>query len=407
MTKLYIIVSFFSQKRGSNLCWWFYMPKIAGLTGLRPKDSEAAQTISTPPYDVIHAGSGIEQLLLSRNHSMYHIILGNNPKGALENLVSENILVEDTEPSFYVLEQKWNSSRRVGVLVAAEVSPPAEGKIRDHEDTIPSKVEERIRLAKEIGYTTGPVFCIAEKELTTTLNDLIADYKPLFEFTSDFSLHGTIVSDLHSIKNRVFKVPQKSNWGELISNPLKDTPFYIADGHHRYEAALKSRQTHFLAYVTPTPFILAYNRLINSDKDFESIKDELDTAPATEFKTPERKGQCCIYTQRGIYTLRFSNIPDDVVGRLDVSLLKRDLYGRLGLDSTKIKDNNHFHYLPETELDEMKNLVDIGKYSMAIALHPVSWEELKAVADAGKRMPEKSTYFFPKILTGLFLYNIL
>ena len=104
------------------------------------------------------------------------------------------------------------------------------------------------------------------------------------------------------------------------------------------------------------------------------------------------------------------HVPEDVVGRLDCAILERELYPKLGLTHDMIVDPDHFDYYSESALGEMKEVVDRGDYDIAVALHPVSLDELMAVADAGLRnpqivMPEKSTFFQPKILSGLFLYR--
>ena len=110
------------------------------------------------------------------------------------------------------------------------------------------------------------------------------------------------------------------------------------------------------------------------------------------------------------WTLDARHVPDDVVGRLDCAILEREFYPLLGLSHEHITDPAYFDYYPETSLDEMQAAVDSGRYDVAIALHPAGVDELLAVADAGLEdprvmMPEKSTFFTPKLLTGLFLYR--
>jgi uncharacterized protein (DUF1015 family) len=104
-------------------------------------------------------------------------------------------------------------------------------------------------------------------------------------------------------------------------------------------------------------------------------------------------------------------VPEDVVGRLDCSILERELYPRLGLTRAMTADDRYFDYYPESELDKMKGRVDSGEYDVAVALHPISIAELMAVADAGLHdpalvMPEKSTFFAPKILSGIFIQKV-
>jgi uncharacterized protein (DUF1015 family) len=131
--------------------------------------------------------------------------------------------------------------------------------------------------------------------------------------------------------------------------------------------------------------------------------------PVDSFRTPT-KHNFCIYTKDGCFELDAQHVPNDVVGQLDCAILERELYPKLGLTHDMIADPNHFDYYSESALDEMKAAVDRGDYDIAVALHPVSLGELMAVADAGLLdpaivMPEKSTFFQPKILSGLFLYR--
>jgi uncharacterized protein (DUF1015 family) len=118
----------------------------------------------------------------------------------------------------------------------------------------------------------------------------------------------------------------------------------------------------------------------------------------------------CLYAGGESFLVEAKEIPSDVVGRLDCSILEREVYPHLGLDHSMIADTRHFDYYPESQLASMRAVVDRGDYDLAIALHPVTIDELVAVADAGLSdpevvMPEKSTFFAPKVLSGLFVYR--
>jgi len=143
-------------------------------------------------------------------------------------------------------------------------------------------------------------------------------------------------------------------------------------------------------------------------KRFAEIKASLPLTPST-WATPA-KHHARIWHQGQAWDLAFRDVPADVVGRLDCSCLERELYPQLGLTHAMIKDPAHFDYYAEWELPKMAEVVARGDYDLAVALHPVSIDELMAVADAGRSdssivMPEKSTFFAPKILSGLVLYR--
>lgn len=380
------------------------MVAIKGLVGLRPS-AEAAPRIVCPPYDVIKEGSALERCLQGRRESVYHAILGDDPGEHLGNLQQQSKLIEDNEPAFYVYEQRWGKGQeRTGVFIAAEVSEYAEKQIIRHEKTFDEKVQGRIKLAKESGHNIGPIFLLTKAQLRNAFAD-IKEGKPLYDFESDFG-GGT---DLQGVHHRVWRVDEASEAGRALVAAFADHPLYIADGHHRYHAALRGDQTHVLAYATEEAEILAYDRVIKGLSTFAEIKSKLPLEPCDAFATPP-KHHFCIYSGGQSYLLKAQSIPEDVVGRLDCAILEKELYPLLGVAHEHIKDPGHFDYYPEDQLGAMVEAVDDGRYDLAVALAPVAIDELLAVADAGLEdgdivMPEKSTFFSPKILTGLFLYR--
>jgi len=379
------------------------MVAIRGLSGLRPAAASVAR-VTSPPYDVIKPGSALEKRLRAEPASLFHVILGEDPPGALGRSRSEGHLVDDDDPALYVYEQRWGDSERNGLFVAAEVSPYERGQIIRHERTFDAKVQGRIALSRATGHTFGPVFVLTRARIGEALQQAKAG-EPCYEFTSDFGGHG----DLHGIRNRVWRVLEDSPEGRALRELIAPHPFYIADGHHRYHAALRNGQTHFLCYVTEEARIQAYNRVVNGTRPFADIASQLDLEPVEALHTPP-KHVFSLRTRAGAWTLRAREVPDDVVGRLDCAILERELYPLLGLDHSHIVDSAHFDYYPESALGEMNDVVDRGDYDLAIGLAPVSLEELMAVADAGLNdpnivMPEKSTFFAPKILSGLFVYR--
>ncbi len=374
-----------------------------GLTGLRPDPAHAAE-IASPPYDVIKPGTPLEAQLQQNPQSLFHITLGPDPQSAAQRLASEGLLVEDDEPAYYVYEQTWTGGQRTGVFASAEVSPYEERQVIRHEKTFDDKVKGRISVRQATGLHIGPVFTLTRAQLSGAFDDA-KQAPPLYEFTSDFGGH----SELEGIVNKVWRVLETSDTGQAIQAALMTKPLYIADGHHRYHASLLNDQTRFLTYITEAAVIQAYNRVINGVRSFADIQGELALEPVERFATPA-KHRFCIYTKAGTYELAAAEVPDDVVGRLDCSILERELYPKLGLTHDMIADSKHFDYYSEAALDQMMKVVDRGDYDMAVALHPVGLDELMAVADAGLDdanivMPEKSTFFAPKILSGLFLYR--
>jgi uncharacterized protein (DUF1015 family) len=390
------------------------MAQIAGLSGLRAS-REKAEAVATPPYDVIKEGSPLENLLTTRPDSFFHVTLGPDPVGALKSLVESGALKPDEEPCFYVYEQKWQAAgaaqERLGFFAAVAVSAYKEGNIIRHEKTFDEKVKGRLKVTNETGFTLEPIFLLTKSPIQPILEKVQAAYPVEYELESDFGGWN----DLHGVASRVFRVPEASPEGADLKDAVAKNALYIADGHHRYHAALLNGQTHAMAYIVEQARILAYNRVINGTIKFKDIVGRLNlqkadsSLPLSGFRTPE-KHAFCLYTREGAFMLPARNVPTDVVGRLDCSILEKELYPHLGVNHGMILQKKHFDYYPESDLATMKAMVDMGEYDLAVALAPVSIDELMAVADAGMRdaeivMPEKSTFFAPKILSGLVLYK--
>lgn len=383
------------------------MTEINGLLGLRPAKAKIAD-ITVPPYDVIKPGSKLENILAQNPDSLYHITLGSTPSEALSRLLELGYFQEDSVPCFYVYEQRYGAKTRTGVLTATQVTEYREGQIIRHEKTFDDKVKGRLELRRKTGYTFEPVFLLTKAKIGELLEEIKSSYQAEYTFTSDFQE----ASELHGIQNRVFRVEEDSREGLRLKALVAEGPLYIADGHHRYHASLLNGQTHCLAYIceAEAAAISAYNRVINGMVPFREIKSHLQLTPLREFVTPA-KHHFAIYTIEGSYLLEARDVPEgDPVGRLDCSILEKELYPLLGLRHELITNPSYFDYYPEADLAKMQQVVNEGKYDLAVALHPVASEELLAVAEAGINnpavvMPEKSTFFAPKILSGIIIYR--
>ncbi len=381
------------------------MAQIEGLVGLRPMRHKV-KSLTTPPYDVIKVGSPLEKVLKSNKDSLFHVILGNNPKDVLRGFIDRSVLQEEKESCYYVYEQNYKGQSRLGFFAAIAVDDYSEKNVIRHEKTFDDKVKGRIALAEKTQLTTEPIFLLTKSTIQISLEKVTRSHSCEYEFVSDFDGN----SDLNGIKNRIFRISQDSEEGKVLQSKIAKNPLYIADGHHRYHAALLNNQTHTLAYIVQDAKILAYNRVIQGKVSFKEIQNQLNLTPCNHFFTPP-KNSFCIYTREGSFLMPAQDIPiDDIVRSLDCSLLEEQLYNHLGITHDLILDQNHFDYYSEDELQQMQEQVDLGEYDIAVALHPVSIDELISVADAGLGnsnivMPEKSTYFAPKILSGLFLYT--
>jgi uncharacterized protein (DUF1015 family) len=378
------------------------MTAIAGLVGFRPTP-DAVTRVTAPPYDVIKPGTPLEARLQAEPGNLWHVTLGPDPLAALARLTAGAFQALE-KPTLFVYEQKWAGGSRLGMFAAVQVTEYAAGDVIRHEKVFDDKVQGRLQLTQQTGLTLEPVFLLTRAAITPVLERIAASRAPDYAFISDFG--G--LNDLHGITNHVWMVPEDSPAGTALKELVAPQPLYIADGHHRYHAALLGGQSHCLAYVVERAGIQAYNRVINGVRRFDEIRSKLTLVKAPWATPPKHAFR--IYHRSGCYELCAKDVPADVVGRLDCSILERELYPLLGLEHRMIKDLKHFDYYPEWELPRMKERVDAGDYDIAVALNPVSLTELMAVADAGRKdpsivMPEKSTFFAPKILSGLVLYR--
>lgn len=378
---------------------------LAGLTGFRPA-AEFAVEFVTPPYDVIKPGSALEAQLKAKKDSLFHIILGENPAERLQKHLIDGVLVRDDEPCLYVTKQYYGEECRIGFFAAVEVSAYDQKKIIRHEKTFDDKVQGRLELARKTGCTFEPIFLLSKTDINGTLEKICEENAPVYDIKPKFDGGN----DLDCVRTMVYRLPFESELAQVLVEVMDSHPLYIADGHHRYHAALLGGQRYCMAYITSDAVIHAYDRVINGVETFDSVKETFELQPIDSFITPD-KHAFSIYHAGNAYLLDYKEshmTETDVVKRLDCSLLEKTLYPALGLEHSMVKDIKHFDYFPDFDLEKMKDLVDEGKYDIAVALHPVSVEELMAVADAGLAdseivMPEKSTYFAPKILSGLII----
>ncbi|MBU4311066.1 DUF1015 domain-containing protein [bacterium] len=428
------------------------MPEVKGLIGIRPKDNDIAKEFAAPPYDVITYGTKLQTVLSSRKN-LVHIHLRpkeegeeiyNNAKKALKKFRDEGILIEDNEPCYYIYEQEWEGGERIGVICAVEVSDYQEGKIIRHEKTFDDKVTDRLNLRKATGYQMGNILGVVEDksgELLTLLNNIASSQQPIFNFVCNFE--GS--SDMEGSINKIYRVPQASEEGKKIPNLLLSENIYIADGHHRYHASLKLGQKFTMMYISPSGSakIQPYGRVIgNVDEEKlanlpHAISNDFDIKGHDKFEVPEKHsfifyfkvselqkqktGQALARRHFKDKILKITIKPEvleeaknNPLKMLDASILQnRILFPYLGLSTENIKDKRYLNYFPGNPvgLAQMKELVDRGnKYQFAVSLAAVDFNELKAVADKGIEdpeivMPQKSTYFWPKLLSGIILYK--
>jgi uncharacterized protein (DUF1015 family) len=408
---------------------------IKPFAALRPRPDRASDVVA-PPYDVIDTDEA-RTLATGRPLSFLHISRpeidlppGTDPysdavyaRGAanLERLRAEGVLIRERSPALYVYRMTMGraSDRHVqtGVACVASVRAYEANRVRKHELTRPDKENDRVRNIDALNAQTGPVLCAyrADAALGKLLDDATRE-PPLFD-----------VEGPNAVTHTIWRVDAPAAIERIAAAFDALGTLYIADGHHRSAAAARvaeaRRRTdrtgagddasheHFLtvAYPHDEMRIFDYNRAV-ADLNGLTPRQLLERLAATfsveksaARSKPSRSGTFGMYVDGTWYSLALpiGEIPDDPVSSLDVSLLQDRVISPLfGIDDPRT-DTRIAFVGGVRGLEELERLVDGGRAAVAFALHPTRMDQLMAVADAGRLMPPKSTWFEPKLADGL------
>jgi uncharacterized protein (DUF1015 family) len=409
---------------------------VTPFRGLRPRADLAAK-IPSLPYDVLDS-SEARALARGDPHTFLHVVKaeidldpgidthdGRVYVKARESFLAmrrKGWLVRDERPAFYLYRQRMGNHVQTGIVGAASVSDYLEGRIKKHEHTRPDKEDDRTRHADAIGAHAGPVFLAFRG--APTIDTLVREATvgaPAADFVARDGIgHALWVVDDPATVSRI-----EAAFGEVPSS-------YIADGHHRAAAYARVAQLrrerassdtgvlpsdHFLAVHFPAAElrILAYNRLVRDlhGLDPSSLLRRIDAAgfdlgPWPD-KSPREAATFGMYLGGAwrLLTARPTSAPEiDPVRRLDVSLLQDRILGPiLGIGDPRTDARIAFCG-GIRGVAELERQVDSGEHMVAFALHPTSLADVMGVADAGAVMPPKSTWFEPKLRSGMVVHLI-
>jgi uncharacterized protein (DUF1015 family) len=338
-------------------------------------------------------------------------------KRNLSRLVREGVLFQEKQPCLYVYSQEMNGRRQCGIVGGVSVFEYESGKIKKHELTRTDKELDRILHVDAVNAHTGPVF-IAYKG-RTAIDRLVEETmmaSPEYDFTAD-----------DGVSHSVWPVSAEETINAIVAEFARIENLYIADGHHRAAAAAavakmrreKHSQNPNYEYILAVLFphtqlkIMDYNRVVRDlnglGKDDFLLKCRERFLVTGDFheKSPERLHELGMYLGGKWYRLVVKNGTSDerdVVGRLDVSILQEQLLApALGVHDART-DNRIAFVGGIRGVRELERLVDSGEFSVAFSLYPPTIEQLMEVADAGKIMPPKSTWFEPKLRSGIFVH---
>jgi uncharacterized protein (DUF1015 family) len=384
------------------------------------------QPVAAPPYDVIDAAQRAELV----RRSPYNVVAVDLPQNGgdpyahaaevLRSWTADGIVVRDAEPALWALEQAYTgpdgrARTRHGIFARVRVEDYGPGRIRPHERTHPGPKEDRLRLTRATRANLSPIFSLYDDPAGTAWNAVAPQGPPWGEVTE---ADGTV--------HRLWRVADPGAIA-AVTESLKGVELLIADGHHRYETARVFAQEpdapagadHVLmclvALQDPGLTVFPTHRLVlGLDEDRRAaLRAELErdwTAEPTDRLEPEPGDTVRIGYYDGtarMLTLRDPGIADAALPgkpepyrRLDTAVLEAlVLQQTLGMTEDDISHLNGLAYARTVE--EAAGRVDAGEADAAFFMAPTPVERVRDVAAAGENMPPKSTYFYPKVLTGM------
>ena len=395
---------------------------IHPFAAVRPNEKDAA-SVASVPYDVVDTAEAMA-LADGNPKSFLHVSRPEidlapgadcssdeayaQARKALDALMANGTLVRDGEQKFYAYRQTMGSHSQTGIVATFDTQDYLAGVLKQHEKTRKDKEDDRTRHIEVLSAHTGPAFLTYRDDAAIdAIVSAACRQAPLYDFVADDGIGHT-----------VWEIASASSCtaDELQELFARVPVAYIADGHHRSAAAARyakkcgfeGEARWFMAVIFPASQlkILAYNRLV---ADLNGLDDETFLARVAENFTLGKKGSrnCRMYF-RGKWTDLSWEIPADadVVSALDVSYLQdRLLAPVLGIGDPRT--DARISFMGGIRGDAaLAAKVDSGENAVAFAMEPVTVEEMMAIADAGAIMPPKSTWFEPKLRSGLFVHTV-
>ncbi len=398
-----------------------YAEKVAALPYDVMNSEEAKEMVKDNPYSFLHVDKA--EIDLPDGTYLYSDEVYEKAKENLDKLVSDGICIDDKDAKYYIYRQIMNGRRQTGIVGAASIDNYIEGRIKRHEFTRADKEQDRINHIDVCDANTGPIFLTYRKDesLSAFISSYCDENCPIYDFEND------------GIKQIVWMVDDEKLIKELEEKLSSVGDYYIADGHHRCASAAKvgiKRREENPAYNGQEEFnfflavlfadsdleILDYNRVIkdlngmtseeflNKISDKFSVEKQISCEP---FK-PTEKHTFGLYLDECWYKLTAKNgifDENDPVDRLDVSILQNNLISPI-LAITDPRTDKRIDFVGG--IRGLKELEKRAKTDMKIAfsMYPTTLDDLMSIADAGKVMPPKSTWFEPKLLSGLFIHKL-
>ena len=411
------------------------MAVIRKFKAIRPT-SKMAEAVAALPYDVVNSEEARE-MTKDKPYSFLHVDKAEidlpvdtdiyspqvyaKAKENLDKLVSDGILVQDNKPMLYVYELTMDGRSQTGLVACTSIDEYLNGIIKKHELTREDKEQDRIRHVDICNANTGPIFLAYRTvdEISAIIEN-VKKNAPVYDFTAE-----------DGIKHRAWVIDNDETANKLIELFKAVPNLYIADGHHRNASAakvgLKRRAEHpdytgdeefnyYLAVIFPSDQlkIMDYNRVVKdlngmtSEEFMNKLAEKFDIHEADGRAKPEKQYDFGMYLDKKWYmlTAKENLRVNDAVAGLDVSILQDNvLIPILGIGD--IRTDKRIGFVGGIRgLGELERRVDSGEMKVAFAMYPTSIDQLMTIADENKIMPPKSTWFEPKLRSGLFIHSL-
>ncbi|EEL50132.1 DUF1015 domain-containing protein [Bacillus cereus] len=414
------------------------MATIRPFRAIRPVSDKAAQ-VAALPYDVLNSEEAREvvkgnpysflhidkaEIDLDPSVSPYDDSVYEKASGNLQRFIQEEVFIQDEEPCFYIYQLTMQGRTQSGLVVCTSIDEYTDNTIKKHERTRHEKEQDRIRHVDVCNANTGPIFLTyrTKEEVSKFIATWQENHTPIYQFTAH-----------DGVKHVIWKIAEASAISALVESFEEISSLYIADGHHRSASAAKvglMRREQYPNYTGEEEFnfflsvlfphdelsIWDYNRVV---KDLNGLSEEqflqqiaqyfyVEEVGASSYKPNESK-TFGMYLDQKWYKLTVKEETydaHDVVKRLDVSILQDHLLSQV-LQIHDPRADSRIDFVGGIRgLEELERLVNGGDYKVAFSLYPTSMEDLLAIADAGEVMPPKSTWFEPKLRSGLIIHSL-
>lgn len=410
------------------------MPKVKPFRGLRPPKNLVEQ-VESRPYDVLNSEEARAEAG-NNEKSLYHIIKPeiNFPEGTseydsrvydsaaeqFEKFQKNGWLLQDEQENYYLYAQTMNGKTQYGIVLCAHVDDYMNGNIKKHELTRRDKEDDRMKHVRITNANIEPVFlAFRHNDVLAELIKKYAAQEPVYHFKAP--VDGFI--------HQFWVIDNKGDQDAITEEFEKMDSLYIADGHHRSAAAARvgaekgekegrGEHDYYMAVCFPAEqlTILDYNRVVKdlnglSEEDFLKALEKNFTVACKgeENYRPQKMHEFSLYVGGKWYSLEakpgtFNE--NDPIGVLDVDISSRLILDEI-LNIKDLRSDKRIDFVGGLRgLGELKRRVDSGEMKMALALYPVSMQQIMDIADSGNIMPPKATWFEPKLRSGLVIHKL-